>query len=151
MKVFNDFYNIHKGQILYVLFPDNISIKPVKVIETNFHNQKEPYIITKYFDSRTNGTVTFYPNDLNMIIFKSKKDAGDKARQNDSQTYHDKYLLLYKRNSEIIRNTIHPEIKYLCSIERQKLRQIWEEFGFNLKELDDLEQCKNNIVEDLEK
>lgn len=70
--------NIVKGQILYVLLPDNITIKPTKVIDVVqiYTETEEPCrymdIYTRYLDVQTDGTVTFRPCDFGKIIFENE-------------------------------------------------------------------------------
>lgn len=73
--------NIVKGQTLYVLMPDNMTIKPTNVIDIEqiYTEAESPTryldIYTRYIDSQTNGMVVFHPCDVGTILFESEAKA----------------------------------------------------------------------------
>lgn len=79
--------NITKGQILYVILHDSLTIKPTKIVDIvkMYEESAEPNrylnIYTRYLDSKTDGTVTFYPKDFGIIIFYSEQEAKQKVAQ----------------------------------------------------------------------
>lgn len=74
--------NLKKDEILYVLMP-NKTIKTARILEIireegkagNKELNPNYYmkIVVRYDDSVSDGTVTFYPNDMNEIIFETKE------------------------------------------------------------------------------
>lgn len=79
--------NITKGQVLYVISHDALTIKPTKIIDIvkMYEESVEPNrymsIYTRYLDSKTDGTVAFYPKDFGIIIFYSEQEAKQKVAQ----------------------------------------------------------------------
>ena len=79
--------NITKGQVLYVILHDGLTIKPTKVIdivkirEESIDPNRYMDICTRYLDSKTNGIVTFYPEHFGIIIFYSEQEAKQKVAQ----------------------------------------------------------------------
>lgn len=73
--------NLKEEQILYVLMPDGETIKRTRILEVVKDYEPTVFperwlrVVTRYVDSKTNGTVTFFSGDFGYIIFLSIADA----------------------------------------------------------------------------
>ena len=69
-----------------------------------------------------------------MFIRKKKE-----TPRNDLQSYHDKYLELYKQTLYNMTHTIHPTIYESSSKSLKEIKGLWANLNFDMQELKDLE------------
>lgn len=137
--------NITKGQILYVISQNGTKIKPAKVIDIikNCDESIDPDwymdVVTKYLDSKTNGTVTFRPKDFGVIIFDSEQKA--KSEMNKKQNEPIKKAKLTAENVKIICH------KCLSSEKNQNIKHIECISGTYVFSLEALEEYKTDITD----
>ena len=79
--------SIRAGCVLYVVSQDGRSVKATEVLKVITHcdREKDPEgyksFVTRYISGTTNGTVTFYPNDFEKIIFADARSAHKKRKE----------------------------------------------------------------------